>query len=83
MFKMFRKKFLQLLLLDSLRRTVLVHTLLGTPAPCLQTGSASVMEKIHQEYRDFIGHIRDLRGYRISRAQLTQPTLPLFIALCH
>ena len=74
---------LQLLPLNSPRRTILVHTLLRTPALCLQTGSTSVMERIHQEYREFIGHIRDLGGSHTSRAQLLQPTLPLLTALCH
>lgn len=72
----------QLLPLNCLRRTILVHSLLRTLGPCLQTESTSVMERIHQEYRDFIGHIRDLGGSYTSRAELLQPPLPLFTALC-
>lgn len=73
----------KLLPLNSPGRTILVHTLLRTLGPCLQTESTSVMERIHQGYQDFIGHSRDLEGSYTTRAQLLQPALPLFTALCH
>lgn len=77
-----QEKSLQLLPLNS-PRTALVYTVLRAPTPCLQTGNTTVMERIHQEYRDFIGDLRDFGASHAPKAQLCQPTLPLFTALYH